>query len=324
MLYNKSNHEILMELDKRVYGHTAAKKALINLVARSRVRHFQKWVEMIHEDYLVTPHKLLLLGPSGTGKTHMIESLQEIVPFPLIRLDATKLNPTGAGGGVKEEGVRKMIVDHAKRLVAEDPLKYYSVDGAIDQMVVFVDEVDKLGNSFDSSGNWNSHTQANFLTLFDHKKEFSGVSYIFAGAFTSITNEKPKTKNNIGFSRQKDEVDEFVEMDTKIVGAGLLPELVGRITSIEQLDNFTVEDYYNILVDRLLPKKMRELAFFGIFENDIEEDILHKMADSAKKSHQGIRALQRQLDKHFASLEFDHEYKMNKPPRLDGIIEETE
>lgn len=326
MLHTKSNGEILKDLDKRVYGHTNAKKALISLVARSRIRHFQKWVENIDKEFLIQPHKLLLLGQSGTGKTHMLESLQDMLDFPLIRVDATKLNPTGAGGGLKEEELRKMIVKKAKDLVELRNGKYYTVEGTIDQMVVFIDEIDKLGNSFDSSGNWNTHTQANFLTLFDNKSEFAGVSFVFAGAFTGITNDGLKqTKNTIGFSKYTDEVAACEEMDEKIVKAGLIPELVGRLTDIEKLDTFTVDDYYNVLVDRLIPVKARTLAFFNIFDMDLDEEMLQKMAKSAHKSGQGIRALQRQLDRHFAGREFDNEYKFNKaiaPSIPDGLTEE--
>lgn len=109
MIHGRSNLDILDELDGYVSGHYEAKKALISLVNRAKIRHHQKWIEGIHKDYLIQPHKLLLIGQSGTGKTHLVESLQDILDFPLIRIDATKMNPTGAGGGIKEEDLRRIL-----------------------------------------------------------------------------------------------------------------------------------------------------------------------------------------------------------------------
>ena len=316
MLHNKRNHEILAELDTYVDGHIEAKKALISLVNRSKIRHHQKWIERIHKDYLIPPHKVLLIGQSGTGKTHMVECLQQLLDFPLIRLDATKLNPTGASGGVKEDDLRKEIKRKAKEWHEARRGYYHSIDGTIDQMVVFIDEIDKIGKSFESSGNWNTHVQSNFLTMFDNKAEFAGVSFIFAGAFTDITKNETSVSQTIGFNRDitpksKGELDELV------VKAGLIPELVGRLTNIVQLDKFTQQDYYKILTERLIPAKLLELAFFNVFDSEISEDKLQKMAKSAYDSGQGIRSLQRQLNKEYLDAEFENEYKSHRARQIE-------
>ncbi len=321
MLHGRSNLDILDELDGHVAGHIEAKKALISLVNRSKIRHHQKWIEQIYKDYLIQPHKLLLLGQSGTGKTHMVECLHDIVDFPLVRVDATKLNPTGASGGVSEEALRKLIVKKAKEYCEIKRGYYHSIDGAIDQTVVFVDEIDKLGRSFDSSGNWNTHVQSNFLTLFDNKAEFAGVSFIFAGAFTEITNDNLNKSKPIGFNHPSDGVGKRDELDARVVKAGLIPELVGRLTSLVELDIFTVNDYYDILVQKLIPNKLIELAFFNTFDISLHEDQLQAMAKSAYNSGQGIRSLKRQLDREFMDVEFYNEYKLNKPKLLEGTGE---
>ena len=152
MIHGRSNLDILEELDGFVCGHLEAKKALISLVNRSKIRHHQKWIEHIHKDYLIQPHKLLLIGQSGTGKTHLVESLQELVDFPLVRVDATKLNPTGASGGVKEDELRKMIISKANEYTMKKRGFYHSLEGTIDQMVVFIDEIDKVARKGNVSG----------------------------------------------------------------------------------------------------------------------------------------------------------------------------
>lgn len=305
MLHNKSNTEILTELDSYVCGHTDAKKALINLINRSVTRHHQKWILGFHKDHLIQTHKCLLVGQSGTGKTHLVESLQSVVDFPLVRIDATKLNPTGATSGIKSDDLISMIRSKAYEYCETKKGYYHSLEGTIDKMVVFVDEIDKLGRSSDSSGNWNNHVQANFLTLFDNKSEYAGVSFIFAGAFTDITKVIPPS-NTLGF-RANSAHTTTDDIDGKLVKSGLLPELVGRLTSIVELDRFSPSDYERILRDVLLPKKQIDMAYFGLYNINLEDDEIAIIVKSAATSGQGIRALQRSIDKHFADLEFNHE-----------------
>jgi ATP-dependent Clp protease ATP-binding subunit ClpX len=172
MLWGDTNSVVYDRLSEYISGHDALKKALIGLANRSQFRYDQKWFKGVNEDYLLPSSKLLILGPSGTGKTYSVESLVKIVRMLLVRVDATKFNPTGASGGIKESDLRKLIVDNAIKAHEQFPRIYYSVEEAIDQTVVFVDEIDKLGAAFDSSGKWNSHVQSNFLTLLDNKAEF--------------------------------------------------------------------------------------------------------------------------------------------------------
>lgn len=191
-------------------------------------------------------------------------------------------------------------------------------EGTIDQMVVFIDEIDKLGRSFDSSGNWNNHVQSNFLTLFDNKTEFAGVSFIFAGAFSDITGEDQVKKKSIGFLKDDTAEARKEEIDALVVNSGLIPELVGRLTSIVELDKFSEDDYYDLLVDRLIPKKLLTLAFFNTFDVELSESRLRAMAKSAHASGQGIRSLQRQLDKEYLDVEFENEYKLHKPKLIES------
>ncbi len=310
MINSKSNLDILLALDRHVFGHTEAKKALISLVNRSKVRYYLKWMRSLNEPELMQTQKILLIGQSGTGKTHLVQALSKVVDFPLIFVDATKFNPVGASGGITEIDLRKLIVKKAREVCEKFPHIYFSVEGAVDQTVVFVDEIDKLGESFDSSGNWNAHVQSNFLTMFDNKAELAGVSFIFAGAFSGITGETDSKKNNsIGFasiSKEKDALDKN-DMDDRIIKAGLIPELVGRLTNIVQLEKFTTEDYAKILKNVLIPQKELELSYYGLDDIQLTEDQITSMIETAKASGQGVRSLIRALNKHLAEFEFHYE-----------------
>ena len=280
-------------LDEMVYGHKQAKKVLQVLLKRSQERYYRKCVlgKNDHPETL----KCLLLGPSGTGKTHLIQSLRKLYNFPLISLDATQLMPTGNSEGTNIKQLKKLIKDTARDLT-EQP-EYHSPEGALNQMVIFVDEFDKLGNSFESSGKWNQHVQANFLTLIDDKEEFSGLSWIFAGAFSGLYESKSAVKNSIGFfpGAQEKHVEEITDAD--IIKAGIIPEMLGRISLIVQLDTFSEEDYHKILCERLLPNYPLSLCPEKI------EEIVAK----ALKSGQGIRSLTRQLEMLTIDAEFEEE-----------------
>lgn len=310
MLHDRSNKKILEELNSRVYGHEEAKKSLISLVNRSKLRHFQKWGELLPKENLINPGKCLLIGGSGTGKTHLLQTLADIVHFPLLIVDATSFNPTGATGGIKAETLKKMITAKARDFLeynCSGDTPYFSLDGVIDQMVVFVDEFDKISTSYDGSsgGNWNRHLQTHFLTMFENHDELAGVSWIFAGAFSGMGNEQT-TKKNIGFTHSEVESSEDLT-DEDIVKYGLLPEIVGRLTSICRLDKLTENDFYNILIELVVPKKVAELAYFKVRDIDLTEEQLRTIAQGATKSSQGVRYLYREIEKHFLDVEFNYE-----------------
>jgi len=294
-----SNQRTLEELNKLVYGHERAKKVLITLVQRASMRYHQKWINL--DKHPIETMNCLLVGDSGTGKTHLIESLQSIVKFPFLRIDATTLTPTGNNDGVNSAKLRKMLIDKANLSISSS-YGPHSVQGALDKMVVFVDEIDKLANSFDSSGNWNKHVQANFLTLIDDKHDFSGVSWVFAGAFSSI--EKSKTEGGMGFGSEKTTARITIS-DEEIIKSGLIPELVGRIGQVVCLDEFTKEDYTKLLNEVVLPKKYKDLDYCGITFEVLSEDEIDAMAEKTAKSGQGVRGLSRNVDNHYIEAEID-------------------
>ncbi len=306
MINDKSNKQILKELDVYVSGHTQAKKQLINLISRSRLRHYQKYMQLIHDDHCIAPSKLLLIGQSGIGKTFLVNSLASIISFPLLYVDATKLNLTGASGGIKSETLLTMIQDYAKQLVHDNKISYPSIPGTIDRMVIFVDEIDKLAHALYSGSSWNDQVQANFLTLFEDNFEYPGISFIFAGAFSGLT-KKDKKANGIGFHHNLQEDLPKGITDEDIIKYGLIPELVGRINAIVQLDNFTIDDYYKVLTEKLIPIKQREMELFHLYDLDLSELQLYEMCEKAEKSGQGVRSLKRELDRLFIEHEFEYE-----------------
>lgn len=282
-------------IDDLVYGHRQAKRVLSVLLKRSQERYYKKCV--MGADEVPDTLKCLLVGQSGTGKTHLMQSLRKLHNFPLISLDATQLMPTGNAEGLNAKQLKKLIEDTAHELTKQP--EYHSPEGVINQMVIFVDEFDKLGSSFESSGKWNQHVQANFLTIIDNKEEFSGISWVFAGAFSNIYKTKGNTKS-IGFfpgECPEDASDEISDAD--ILKAGIIPEMLGRISLIVQLDSFTKKDFEKILIERLMPS-------YPLALSSVEMDAI---VEKAYTSEQGIRSMTRQLE----MLSIEAEYNENSP-----------
>jgi ATP-dependent Clp protease ATP-binding subunit ClpX len=276
---------VLDELNNIVYKHEKAKKALITLVRRAEKR--AHYFDVLGRDSKIQPMKLLLVGPSGTGKTHLLYSLKNLIDFPLVTIDATQLTPSGNSDGINLKGL--------KNLIRQEISKYEDHQFALNRLVIFVDEIDKLGISFDSSGQWNKHVQANFLTMIDNKEDYRGVSWVFAGAFSNLYE---KQNNTIGFSNKAKLSEKGIQItDEDIIRSGLITELVGRITYIVELDRFNKDDYLYILENILLPNRAQSLY--------LSEDVKSAIVEKATKSRQGVRFLARELDHYMLDAEYD-------------------
>lgn len=277
-------------IDDMVYGHKQAKKMIQVLLNRSQNRYYRTCV--LGETNVPETLKCLIFGPSGTGKTHLIQSYQKLYKFPLICLDATQLMPTGNSDGTNIRQLKKKIKYFCEK-EAEKP-GYFSPEGVLNQLVIYVDEFDKLGNSFESTGNWNQQVQSNFLTIVDNKEEFAGISWIFTGAFSKLFENRVKS-NSIGFFQEpkQEKADEIT--DRQLIQAGIIPEMLGRISLIVQLDTFTKENYTEILTTRIMPK----------YKLDICHEKIDEIVTKAMESGQGIRSMTRQIEMLAIDAEFE-------------------
>lgn len=318
MIEYKSNRAVLDEYNLYVHGHEEAKKAIINLVNKSKLRYNQRFISMNREYHVLEPNKLLLIAPSGQGKTHLVEMASKIMSFPLLKVDACSLAPTSAAAGIDAAKLKKMIRLEAQGMVNLKK-QYHSQQGVVDQMVIFVDEIDKLAKPSDSSGRWNIHVQENFLTMFDAKDEFAGVSFIFAGAFTGI--EEQKTSRTIGFVHHDEVIQDTTDWSEEVVKFGLIPELVGRINGVFRLDPLTLNDYRRILSDLLMPKKIEELLYYNCTDFRLSQEQTEMIINKAFKSGQGVRSLKRELNKLVSEIEFFYEEVTSDQLKLEHIIE---
>jgi ATP-dependent Clp protease ATP-binding subunit ClpX len=291
MLFERTNAELLQEFNRRVYGHETAKKTLLCMIARARKRHYQKFNS---ECSLAEPYKILLIGNSGTGKTFMMEQLAKMLDFPLLKLDATQLSPGSGNNSTDQKALVKLFtttindwLERRKRIGYTD-----SFEGAKEKLVVYIDEIDKLTCSFESSGNWNKHIQNSLLSVVDNHDEWSGISFVFSGAFADM--ERDMQKQSIGFNTVTT-INQQRLIDDDIIKHGLIPEFVGRLTAVVELDQFNEADYRHIMYEILLPT----------YRYDISDTDVTNIIARAIISKQGVRYLKRQLDMMTMELEFN-------------------
>jgi ATP-dependent Clp protease ATP-binding subunit ClpX len=305
MFGHQKNSELLEIVNQKVYGHLEAKKALINAFNRALIRQHQEF-NLRHTQDLLPLRNTLLIGDSGTGKTFLVETLAKICDFHLIVVDATQIVPSGGSGKINVEGIVKKITDTAKH-ESELLNNLYCPEECMRRIVVFIDEIDKLGYSFEGSGNWNKHVQSNLLQLVEEKAGVKGVTFVFAGAFDGMLKEKTE-KKHLGFTHNhKEEKNEEVDWATQVINAGLIPELVGRISSIVKLDDLSPRDYFKIAKSYIIPLHNETLRFYSYYDFKINKKKLDEIIAKTIKSRQGVRYLKREIEKISSDIEFNFE-----------------
>ena len=303
-----NNQEIFDKISEKVKGHAQAKKVLINCINRSKLHYHQKHIVPIRRDKRVKTHNCLLVGGSGTGKTYLMEVLSQVLDFPLVKVDATEFTHTSASGGIKKEDLEAKIRINAKKLLTSTQDRYFSEQGTIDQTIVFVDEVDKLGIE-DGSNGWNQVTQANFLTLFENGNEIGSVTYVFAGAFSGMKEDNKDNKRSMGFTANHGQIEIEKDIRQSIIEFGLMPEFVGRIHHVAQLDKFTDADLFNILENIIIPEVNHELYHFDCARLVLSESEKLSIVEKTKNSGLGVRYMRSEVSKLAIDLEFYRDTK---------------
>lgn len=303
-----SNPELLEMLNKRVYGHTEAKRVLINAINRGKIRWHQEFSLGLPREELIDNKNVMLIAQSGNGKTFLIENICELCDVPFLRFDATQIKPSGASG-LTVKKIIKQIQQHCAWLSQLSGGHYTAIE-VMKQTVVFIDEICKLALSADSSGNWNKNVQANLLQLIDGKTEIQGVTWLFAGAFADMLKEhKAVDDKYMGFGKKQEQEKQDVHWDDEIVKAGIIPELAGRVHSVVKLDTLSEIDYTNILNNFVLPKMYKQLEYYDCYDFFLSAPEKQRIVRKAMKSEQGVRMLTKEVQKIAEDYEFDFEQR---------------
>ena len=326
-------HVIKGNLDEYVMGQEQAKKVLSVGV----YNHYKRVLaEQTDDGVEIEKSNMLMLGPTGSGKTFMVKTMARLLQVPLAITDATALTEAGYIGDDIESVVSKLLA------AADNDVE------RAEHGIIFIDEIDKIAkkkntNQRDVSG---EAVQQGMLKLLEGSEvevpvgansknamvplvtvNTRNILFICGGAFPDLENiikERLNKQASIGFYADlKDKYDNDPHLLQKVTvedirSFGMIPEFIGRLPIIFTMNGLTEDMMVQILREprNAILKQYQKLLALDEVKLEFEEDALRAIAAKAMEKHTGARALRAILEEYM----LDIMYEIPKDDNIGEVI----
>ena len=325
-------HKIKAKLDEYVVGQEYAKKVMSVAV----YNHYKRVATDTMDEIEIEKSNMLMIGPTGCGKTYLVKMLARLLQVPLAIADATSLTEAGYIGDDIESVVSKLLA------AADNDVE------KAEHGIIFIDEIDKIAKKKNSSQRDVSgeSVQQELLKLLEGSQvevpvgsnqknaltpmatvDTNNILFICGGAFPGlddIIKERLKKRSTMGFnSHLKDEFDNDPDILSQVTtedlrNFGMIPEFLGRLPVLVSLQGLTKELLMRILKEpkNAILKQYERLLALDEVKLVFEDDALEWIAERALEKDTGARALRAILE----DFMMDIMYEIPKDPNIGSVV----